>query len=132
MWSVSCGSRKCSSILHPKQGRTYEPAAVQMQLLKNNAPQVTRDWFPIGESAIASGGITLAMVLGSTLGLSVTPLIVTSSEDISTMNIIWFIPTAITFIMALIFVRSDHPATPPSKSSSVYIANQPRVHYLMK
>lgn len=36
--------------------------------------QVTREWFPLRESAVASGGITLAMVLGSAFGLSVTPL----------------------------------------------------------
>ena len=71
------------------------------------------------------------MVLGSCIGLSITPLIVINSEDISTMNILWFIPTAITFIMALVFVHSDHPPTPPSKSS-VYYANQPRVPYLKK
>ena len=71
------------------------------------------------------------MVLGSCIGLSITPLIVTSPEDIYLMNILWFIPTAITFVMALLFVKSDRPPTPPSKSS-VHYANQPRVHYLKK
>ena len=78
---------------------------------------MTRDWFPINESAIASGGITLSMVLGTCIALSIPPLFVSTSKDIPTLNIVWFIPLAITFIMAIMFVRSDQPPTPPSKSA---------------
>ena len=71
------------------------------------------------------------MVLGSCIGLSITPLIVINSEDISIMNIVWFIPTAITFIMAILFVRSDRPPTPPSKSS-MYYGSLAKMPYLKK
>ena len=93
--------------------------------------QVTREWFPMKESAIASGGITLSMVLGSCIGLSITPLFVSTAEDIPTLNIVWCIPLAITFIMAITFVCSDQPPSPPSKSAEHY-ANEPKTPYLKK
>ena len=83
------------------------------------------------ESAVASGGITLSMVLGTCIALSIPPLFVSTAKDIPTLNIVWFIPLAITFIMAITFVRSDQPPTPPSKSSEHY-AREPKTPYLKK
>ena len=83
------------------------------------------------ESAVASGGITLSMVLGTCIALSIPPLFVSTAEDIPTLNIVWFIPLAITFIMAITFVRSDQPPTPPSRSAEHY-ANEPKTAYLEK
>ena len=64
--------------------------------------QVTREWFPLKESAIASGGITLSMILGSAIGLSVTPLFAVSPSDVPILNVVWFVPLALTFVMAVV------------------------------
>ena len=93
--------------------------------------QITREWFPMKESAAASGGITLSMVLGTCIALSIPPLFVSTAKDIPTLNIVWFIPLAIIFIMAITFVRSDQPPTPPSRSAEQY-ANEPKTAYLKK
>ena len=42
------------------------------------------------------------MVLGSALGLSVTPLFATSSNDVHILNIVWFVPLTLTFVMAVV------------------------------
>ena len=85
----------------------------------------------MNESAVANGGITLSMVLGSCIGLSVTPLFVSNAEDIPRLNLVWVIPLGITFIMAIIFVHSDRPPSPPSKSAESY-AKEPIMPYLKK
>jgi len=75
--------------------------------------------------------------IGIVLGQGITPLMVGSKDDISTMNIVWFVPAAIGFFLTiwkvlkesfvrqilgrttpLLFqVRSNHPPTPPSLSA---------------
>ena len=47
-------------------------------------------------------------------------------------NLVWFIPLAITFIMAIfVFLRHGQPPTPPSKSTKDY-ADEPKMPYLQK
>ena len=85
----------------------------------------------MSESAPASGVIALGMVIGACLGLAVTPLIVGGPDDIPIMNIIWFSPLAVTFLMSIAFVRSDRPPTPPSKTADLH-ANEISMRYLEK
>ena len=85
----------------------------------------------MSESAPASGVIALGMVIGACLGLAATPLIVAGPEDIPAMNIVWFSPLAATFLMAIAFVRSDRPPTPPSKTAELQ-ANEISMRYLEK
>ena len=42
-------------------------------------------------------------------------------SDIPTMNIVWFSPLAVTFVMAVAFVRSDRPPTPPSRTAELHV-----------
>ena len=52
-------------------------------------------------------------------------------EDIPLMNIVWFSPLAVTFVMAVAFVRSDRPPTPPSKTAELHV-NETSMRYFTK
>ena len=40
-----------------------------------------------------------------------------SPSDIPVLNVVWFVPLALTLVMAVVvFVRHGRPPTPPSKS----------------
>ena len=53
------------------------------------------------------------------LGQGITPTFVKCTTDIPTMNIVWFVPTLITFIIAIISINSDYPDSPPSRSAKL-------------
>ena len=42
------------------------------------------------------------MILGSAIGLSVTPLFAVSPSDVPILNVVWFVPLALTFVMAVV------------------------------
>ena len=72
------------------------------------------------------------MVLGSAIGLSLTPLFAVSPRDIPILNVVWLIPLALTLAMAIVvFVCHGQPPTPPSKSEEVF-AKGPKISYLEK
>ena len=80
---------------------------------------VSQNWFPESERLIATGILSLSMPLGMVLGQGITPTFVTCKSDISIMNIVWFSPTVITFIICIFGINSDHPPTPPSRSAEL-------------
>lgn len=80
---------------------------------------VSQNWFPESERLIATGLLSLSMPLGMVLGQGITPTFVKCTTDIPTMNIVWFVPTLITFIIAIISINSDYPDSPPSRSAKL-------------
>ena len=55
-----------------------------------------------------------------------------SPDDVPILNVVWFAPLAVTFVMAVVvFLRHGQPPTPPSKSEDIF-ANGPKMPYLQK
>ena len=75
--------------------------------------------FSEGQRTFATIVLAMSLPLGIVLGQGVTPLFVHEPKDIKMMNIIWFIPAALTQIMFLFTVRTSKPPTPPNKSAEV-------------
>ena len=66
--------------------------------------------------------LAFSPILGSMIAAGVTPLLVPTSNDIPTMHWALPIPSTITMILFIIFVRSSVPPTPPSKSAEIGLA----------
>ena len=75
--------------------------------------------FSEGQRTFATIALAMSLPLGIVLGQGLTPLFVDEPKDIKMMNIIWFIPAALTQIMFLFTVRTSKPPTPPNKSAEV-------------
>ena len=75
--------------------------------------------FSEGQRTFATIVLAMSLPLGIVLGQGLTPLFVDQPKDIKMMNIIWFIPAALTQIMFLFCVRTSKPPTPPNKSAEV-------------
>ena len=83
------------------------------------ATKVSQHWFSGAQQILATIILTMASPVGIMIGMSLTPVIVNTPADIPTMNWIWSIPSFITMIMNIIFIRSSYPPTPPSRSAEV-------------
>ena len=81
--------------------------------------KVSQNWFPESERTLATGVLAMSLPLGIVFGQGCSPLFVKSAQDIPTLNIVGFIPAAITLLLCLIFVKTSLPPSPPSKSAEV-------------
>jgi MFS family permease len=80
-------------------------------LLLNSYTTLAAKWFPIGERAMASGLAMGASFIGTTIGLMLTPFLVTK-YGIATMQMIYGVVTALSSVVFLALAK-ESPPTPP-------------------
>jgi len=85
--------------------------AVSQPFLLNAWTTVPAKWFAIEERATAVGLVTLASILGTALGMILTPMLA-ESYSIPTVQLIYGGIAAFSAVLFVIFAR-EKPATPP-------------------
>ena len=93
---------------------TMGMAAAQPFFL-NSWTKVSALWFPAGERATAVGLITLANLVGTALGLVVTPILA-ASMPIPKVQLAYGIAASVTALLFIAFAR-EKPASPPDASA---------------
>ncbi len=81
--------------------------------------RVAVDWFPEHEAPLASGIITMAFTFGLAISTGITPIAFSDEDLISWMNVVYFIPAALSFLCAIFILTSDTPPLPPTHSAVV-------------
>lgn len=89
---------------------TFGIAASQPFLL-NTWTKVPANWFAMEERATAVGIVTLGSLIGTALGMVVTPIL-TESMSIPTVQLIYGSVAAFSAVLFIIFSR-ENPPTPP-------------------
>ena len=79
--------------------------------LMNSWTKVPANWFSINERATAVGLVTLANLLGTALGMLLTPIL-TESLPIPTVQLIFGGVAALGTVLFILLSR-EHPLTPP-------------------
>ena len=85
--------------------------AIGQPFLMNAWTKVPANWFAINERATAVGLVTLANLLGTALGMLLTPML-TESLSIPTVQLIFGGLAALAAVLFILLSR-EHPATPP-------------------
>src|SRR4051812_35111172 len=85
--------------------------AVAQPFLLNAWTKVPANWFAIEERATAVGLVTLASLVGTALGLILTPLLI-EQMSIPSVQLLYGGLTAISSVLFIALAR-EHPATPP-------------------
>ena len=86
--------------------------AVAQPFLLNAWTTVPAKWFPVGNRATAVGLVTLANLVGTALGMVLTPELI-KTMSISTVQLIYGGIAAFSSVLFLLLAR-EKPATPPS------------------
>ena len=73
--------------------------------------KVPAQWFPIEERATAVGLVTLAALVGTALGMVLTPILI-KSISIATVQLLYGGLAAFSAVLFLVYAR-EHPPTPP-------------------
>lgn len=89
---------------------TFGIAASQPFLL-NTWTKVPANWFAIEERATAVGIVTLGSLVGTALGMAVTPIL-TESMSIPTVQLIYGSVAAFSAVLFIIFSRENPPTQP--------------------
>ena len=80
--------------------------------------KVSQHWFgPNYERTLATTIMAMAPALGLIFGHGITPLFVKEKEDVTLLNICWFIPATLGSVIALCKIHKSHPDVPPSRSA---------------
>ena len=90
--------------------------AVAQPFLLNAWTKVPANWFAIEERATAVGLVTLANLVGTALGMVLTPMF-TESMSIQTVQLIYGAIAAFSSVLFLVFAR-ETPPTPPGPAGS--------------
>ena len=90
--------------------------AVAQPFLLNAWTKVPANWFAIEERATAVGLVTLANLVGTALGMVLTPML-TESMSIPTVQLIYGAIAAFSSVLFLVFAR-ETPPTPPGPAGS--------------
>jgi MFS family permease len=90
--------------------------AVAQPFLLNAWTTVPAKWFPIGGRATAVGLVTLANLVGTALGMVLTPLLI-ESMSIPTVQLIYGAVAAGSSVAFLVLAR-ERPPTPPGEPGS--------------
>jgi len=90
--------------------------ALAQPLLLNSYTTLAAKWFPINERATASGLAMAANFIGTTIGLMLTPFLVTK-YGIASMQMIYGVVTALSSVVFLVLAR-ESPPTPPGPPGS--------------
>ncbi|HEX9091018.1 MAG TPA: MFS transporter [Anaerolineales bacterium] len=85
--------------------------AIGQPFLMNSWTKVPANWFSINERATAVGLVTLSNLLGTALGMLLTPIL-TESLPIPTVQLIFGGVAALGTVLFILFSR-EHPLTPP-------------------
>jgi MFS family permease len=85
--------------------------AIAQPFLLNAWTKVPARWFSLGERATAVGLVTLANLVGTGLGMVLTPILI-ESIPIPTVQLIYGGAAALSAILFLLFAR-EHPPSPP-------------------
>ncbi len=85
--------------------------AIGQPFLMNSWTKVPANWFSIDERATAVGLVTLANLLGTALGMLLTPIL-TETLPIPTVQVIFGGAAALGAVLFIILAR-EHPLTPP-------------------
>lgn len=90
--------------------------AVAQPFLLNAWTKVPANWFAIEERATAVGLVTLANLVGTALGMVLTPLL-TETISIPNVQLIYGGVTAFSAVLFLLFAK-ENPPTPPGPDGS--------------
>ena len=63
--------------------------------------QISQHWFGENERALSTALMTMSQTLGQAIGIGLTPFMIPNYENITRLNIIWFIPALLGFIICL-------------------------------
>jgi len=85
--------------------------AVAQPFLLNAWTKVPAQWFGIEERATAVGMVTLSNLVGTALGMVLTPMLI-ESMSIPTVQLIFGVAAAVSAVL-FIFLAREKPATPP-------------------
>ncbi len=85
--------------------------AIAQPFLLNAWTKVPAQWFSINERATSVGLVTLASLVGTALGMILTPLLI-ETYSIPNVQLFFGIAAAVSSVLFLIFAR-EKPATPP-------------------
>jgi MFS family permease len=85
--------------------------AIGQPFLMNSWTKVPANWFSINERATAVGLVTLANLLGTAVGMALTPAL-TATLPIPTVQVIFGAIAAVCAVLFIVLSR-EHPATPP-------------------
>lgn len=85
--------------------------AIAQPFLLNAWTKVPAQWFGIGERATAVGLVTLSNLVGTALGMVLTPLLI-ESFSIPTVQLIYGAIAAVSAVL-FVFLAREKPSTPP-------------------
>jgi len=85
--------------------------AVGQPFLLNSWTTVSANWFPAGQRATAVGLITLANLVGTAIGMVLTPLLV-NTMSIAAVQVVYGVVAAASAVTFLALAR-ERPVTPP-------------------
>lgn len=88
--------------------------AVAQPFLLNAWTKVPAQWFGIEERATAVGLVTLSNLVGTALGMVLTPML-TQTMSIPSVQLLYGVIAAFSAVLFLIFAR-EKPATPPCEA----------------
>ena len=54
--------------------------------------QISQHWFGENERALSTALMTMSQTLGQAIGIGLTPFMIPNYENITRLNIIWFVP----------------------------------------
>jgi MFS family permease len=111
-------------ILRGLAGRNYALAmlctvgiAATQPLLLNSWTTVPAKWFPAGQRATAVGVVTLGSLIGTALGMVLTPVLVEAGFGIDRVQLIYGIAAAASALLFILLSR-ERPAVPPSEDAT--------------
>jgi len=93
-------------------------AAAQPFLL-NAWTTVPAKWFAVEERATMVGFITLANLIGTGLGMVITPILVEGGMDIARVQLIYGIVTAFSVLLFIFLARENPPTAPGPQEEQV-------------
>jgi len=91
--------------------------AVSQPFLLNAWTTVPAKWFPANQRATAVGIVTLANLVGTAIGMVVTPILVEGGMAINNVQMLYGCIAAFSAILFIILAR-EKPATPPSEDAA--------------
>lgn len=94
--------------------------AIAQPFLLNAWTKVPANWFASGERATAVGLVTLANLVGTALGMVVTPILI-ESMPISAIQIIYGGVAAFSAVLFILFAKESPPTSPEPNEEKVRV-----------
>ena len=66
--------------------------------------QVSQHWFGEKERVLSTALMMMSPTFGQVIGIGLTPFLVPNYENITRLNVMWFIPALLGFILCLLKV----------------------------